>query len=112
MGVDFGKQPGYVPPIIEKRPCIYHFLPPFPPAFWLAHPTPFMTSLRLYANELHCVRFYGNLRWHVTFENIKNAVENIDSFLSTFNPVFPENNDSTPGHPQFKFLFEIVFASS
>src|SRR6218665_421419 len=25
------------PPIIEKRPCIYHFLPPFPPIFWFAH---------------------------------------------------------------------------
>ena len=28
IGVDFGGQPGHVPPIIEKRPCIYHFLPP------------------------------------------------------------------------------------
>ena len=24
-------QPGHVPPIIEKRRCIYHFLPPFAP---------------------------------------------------------------------------------
>src|SRR6218665_1641093 len=26
ISVDFGGQPGHVPPIIEKRPCIYHFL--------------------------------------------------------------------------------------
>src|SRR6218665_4074403 len=30
IGVDLGVQPGHVPPIIEKRPCIYHILPPFP----------------------------------------------------------------------------------
>src|SRR6218665_158992 len=45
IGVDFGGQPGHVPPIIEKHPCIYHFLPPFPPIFWFAHPI-FLTSLR------------------------------------------------------------------
>jgi len=26
----WGGSPGTCPPIIEKRPCIYHFLPPFP----------------------------------------------------------------------------------
>ena len=31
IGVDLGGRgsPGTCPPIIEKRPCIYHFLPPF-----------------------------------------------------------------------------------
>ena len=39
-------QPGHVPPITEKRPCIYHFLPPFAPLkFCFAHPI-FLTSLR------------------------------------------------------------------
>src|SRR6218665_3530069 len=27
-------QPGHVPPIIEKRPCIYHFLPPLIPQYF------------------------------------------------------------------------------
>src|SRR6218665_1667559 len=31
IGADFGGIPGTFPPIIEKRPCIYHFLPPFSP---------------------------------------------------------------------------------
>ena len=38
-------QPGHVPPIIEKRPCIYHCLPPSVPIFWFAHPI-FLISLR------------------------------------------------------------------
>src|SRR6218665_1382936 len=37
--------PGRCPPIINKRPCNYHFLPPFAPIFLFAHPT-FLTSLR------------------------------------------------------------------
>src|SRR6218665_593182 len=45
IGVDLGRQPGHVPQIIEKRPCIYHFLPPFLPIFWFAYPI-FLTSLR------------------------------------------------------------------
>ena len=49
IGVDFGKfggSPGTCPPIIENRPCIYHFLSPFaPPIFWFALPI-FLTSLR------------------------------------------------------------------
>ena len=28
IGIDFGGQPGHMPPITEKRPCIYLFLPP------------------------------------------------------------------------------------
>src|SRR6218665_2027697 len=31
IGVDLGGSPGTCSPIIEKRPCIYHFLPPFAP---------------------------------------------------------------------------------
>src|SRR6218665_2088979 len=27
IGIDLGGQPGHVPPIIENRPCVYHFLP-------------------------------------------------------------------------------------
>ena len=34
IGVDFGGQPGHVPPIIEKRPCIHHFLPPSAPQYF------------------------------------------------------------------------------
>src|SRR6218665_2133743 len=46
IGVDFGRSPGTCPSIIEKRPCIYHFLPPFaPPISSFAHPI-FLTSLR------------------------------------------------------------------
>ena len=45
----FRVQPGHVPPIIDKSPRIYHFLPPFVsrshPIFWFAHPI-FLTSLR------------------------------------------------------------------
>src|SRR6218665_2037114 len=45
IGVDLG-QPGHVPPIIEKRPCIYHFLPPSgPPTFWFSRSI-FLTSIR------------------------------------------------------------------
>jgi len=29
-----GGSPGTCPPIIEKRPCIYHFLPPFAPQYF------------------------------------------------------------------------------
>src|SRR6218665_3329834 len=35
-------QPGHVPPIIEKHPCIYHFLPPFAPNIF-DKPTPVCT---------------------------------------------------------------------
>src|SRR6218665_2470929 len=45
IGVDLGGSPGTCPPIIGNRPCIYYFLPPFPPIFWFAHPI-FLTSLR------------------------------------------------------------------
>src|SRR6218665_983018 len=41
--------PGTCPPI-EKRPCIYHFLPSFPPIFWSAHPI-FLTSLRQWLQQ-------------------------------------------------------------
>src|SRR6218665_2684834 len=52
IGVVLGAQPGYVPPIIDKCPCIYHFLPPFaPPIFWFAHPI-FWTRLR------QCILYY------------------------------------------------------
>jgi len=46
IGVDLGGgSPGKSPPIIEKRPCIYHFLPRFASQiFWFAHPI-FLTSL-------------------------------------------------------------------
>src|SRR6218665_1206178 len=56
IGVDFGGQPGHGPlPIIQKHPCISHFLPPFaPPIFWFAHPI-FLTSLR------QCVLVYNSL---------------------------------------------------
>jgi len=32
IGLAIG-QPGHIPPIIEKRPCIYHFLPTFDPRY-------------------------------------------------------------------------------
>src|SRR6218665_2670394 len=51
IGVDLGGGPGHVPPIIEKRPCIYYFLPPFAlTIFWFAHPI-FLTSLRQFTIE-------------------------------------------------------------
>jgi len=34
IGVDFGGCPGMCPPIIEKFPCIYHFLPPSAPQYF------------------------------------------------------------------------------
>src|SRR6218665_259184 len=34
ISVDLGGQPGHVPSVIEKRPCIYHFLPPFAPQYF------------------------------------------------------------------------------
>jgi len=37
-GVDFGGQLGAAPPIIEKCPCIYHFLPPFAPNILVCPP--------------------------------------------------------------------------
>src|SRR6218665_1438336 len=41
----WGGSPGKCPPIIEKCPCIYHFLPPFAlQIFWFAHQI-FLTSL-------------------------------------------------------------------
>jgi len=38
IGVDFGVQtvqPGHVPPIFEKRQCIYHFLPLLSPHYFV-----------------------------------------------------------------------------
>src|SRR6218665_2578545 len=49
IDVDFGGQPWHIcPPITEKRPCIYRFLPPSAsPIFWFAHPIGLLlTSLR------------------------------------------------------------------
>jgi len=46
IGVDFlGGSQGMWPPIIEKRPCVYHFLPTFPPNI-LVCPPKILTSLR------------------------------------------------------------------
>src|SRR6218665_3755915 len=40
-----GGSPGRGPPIMEKRPCIYHFLPPFPcPNILVCPPNIFDTS--------------------------------------------------------------------
>ena len=44
LGIDFGGQPRCIPSIFEKRPCIYQFLPHFPPKFGFAPPI-FFTSL-------------------------------------------------------------------
>ena len=35
IGVDLEGQPGHVPSIIEEGPCIYHFLPPFAPQYFV-----------------------------------------------------------------------------
>ena len=48
IGVDFGGQPGHMPPIIEKRPCIYHFLPPSAPNILVCPP-----------NILVCPQYFG-----------------------------------------------------
>jgi len=51
IGVYFGgAAQARAPPIIEKRPCISHFLPPFPPTFWFAHPI-FLTILCRWIRE-------------------------------------------------------------
>jgi len=53
MGADLRGQPGHVPPIIEKRPCIYHFLPPFaPPNTLVCPPNIFDKSAPVRGNQL------------------------------------------------------------
>ena len=42
-----------MPPIIEKRSCIYHFYHVSPPIFWFSHPI-FLTSLRQCQVALAC----------------------------------------------------------
>src|SRR6218665_441903 len=44
IGVDFGGSLSTCPPIIEKRPCIYHFLPPFAPNILVCPPNIFGKS--------------------------------------------------------------------
>src|SRR6218665_3913102 len=44
IGVDLGGCPGTCPPIIEKRLCIYHFLPPFAPQYLVCPPNIFDKS--------------------------------------------------------------------
>ena len=44
MGVDFWEETGHVPPIIEKLPCIYHFLPPSAPNTLVCPPNIFDKS--------------------------------------------------------------------
>src|SRR6218665_1946183 len=49
--VDIGGQPGHVPPIIEKRPCIYHYLPPSrnpPPNILVCPPNIQCTQVLIY----------------------------------------------------------------
>src|SRR6218665_732101 len=36
--------PGHVPPISEKRPCVYHLLPPFPANILVCQPNIFHKS--------------------------------------------------------------------
>ena len=45
IGVDLGGQPGNMSPIIEKRPCIYHFLTPFAPLLLVYPPNIFDKSM-------------------------------------------------------------------
>src|SRR6218665_1887834 len=49
-------QPGHVLPIIEKRPCIYHFLPSFaPPNILVCPPNIFDKSMSVaFAILLYC----------------------------------------------------------
>src|SRR6218665_1163601 len=55
IGVDLGGgQPGHVPPIIEKRPGIYHFLPcTFSPIFWFCPPNIFDKSTPVVRDQLN-----------------------------------------------------------
>src|SRR6218665_1339417 len=52
IGVDFGGQPGHVPPIIEKRPCIYHFFYHLSPNILFCSPNIFDKSMPVDARGL------------------------------------------------------------
>src|SRR6218665_1550163 len=49
IGVDFGRQPGHVSPITEKRTCIYHFLPPSAPNILACPPNTYFRQV--YSSE-------------------------------------------------------------
>src|SRR6218665_2708784 len=61
IGVDLGDSPGTCPPIIEKRPCIYHFLPPFSSNILVCPPNIFdkSTPVRVPKSSLRKGRFSG-----------------------------------------------------
>jgi len=44
IGIDFGRQPGRMPPIIEKRPCFHQLLSPFSPQYFGLPPNIFHKS--------------------------------------------------------------------
>src|SRR6218665_307956 len=54
-------QPEHMPPIIENRPCIYHFLPLPPNIFWFAHPI-FLTRLVVYASTSRGEKLVGLIK--------------------------------------------------
>jgi len=58
IDVDFGGSPGTCPPIIEKHPCIYHFLPPSAPQY-IGFPTQYFwqvyASVWTQCCKCHCV---------------------------------------------------------
>src|SRR6218665_1668573 len=61
IGVDFGEAArARAPSIIEKRPCIYHFLPPFPPIFWFSLRI-FLASLRQCSSVIIILRTHHHL---------------------------------------------------
>src|SRR6218665_3735448 len=67
IGVDLGGSSGTCPPIIEKRPCIYHFIPPSPQYFGL--PTQYFGQV--YASAPHMYTLLFNLfPKYVTLEDI------------------------------------------
>src|SRR6218665_582634 len=71
IGVDLGGSPGTCPPIIEKRPCIYHFLPHFSPRpNILVCPPNILTSLRQCLQALHfCLTMHEHLQRSIIVTN-------------------------------------------
>ena len=57
IGVNLGGQPGHMPPIIEKRRCIYHFFTTLPPNILVCPPNIFDKSAPVIATVGLC---FGN----------------------------------------------------
>src|SRR6218665_637060 len=93
------------PPIIEKRPCIYHFLPPSaPPIFWFAHPI-FFPMNRIYMGPrnnphmTHIETHMGLIQWH--YRQVTSQTKSDGGNESLYH-MFPKTRSASKKNPEQK----------